>query len=216
MLGGRLKSKDNIISVLAILVIPALMLSNVAISASENIADRDRLLPDPPTAQNKSQMSNGALGTLGVQAEMLKLPLSFIENKGQVSDDTKFMVKTSHETVYFEPSEVQFVLNSKNNTSIVRMSFEGAKASQLLGENRLSGIANFFIGNNSSKWVTDIPTYSSVKYESLYPGVDLVFKGTEGNLKHELVLKPGVDPDKIILAFSGQDSLSIDKNGSID
>jgi uncharacterized repeat protein (TIGR01451 family) len=216
MLGERHKSKKNIISVvLAILVIPALMLSNVAISVSENLADHDRLLPDPPTAQNKSQMSNGTLSALGVQAEVLKLPLSFIENKGQVSDDAKFMVKMSHETVYFEPSEVQFVLNSKNNTSIVRMSFEGARASQLLGENRLSGIANFFIGNNSSKWVTDIPTYSSVKYESLYPGVDLVFKGTEGNLKHEFVLKPGADPDKIILAFNGQDSLSIDKNGSI-
>jgi len=25
-----------------------------------------------------------------------------------------------------------------------------------------------------------------VKYGSLYPGVDLVFKGTEDNLKHEL------------------------------
>ncbi len=164
---------------------------------------------------NNTQINTSAIDNESVRAEMLNLPLSFIENRGQTSNDVKFMVKTSSETIYFAPSNVLFALSSKNNASIVRMSFEGANPGQLAGEGLLPGTANFFIGNNSSKWITDIPTYGSVKYESLYPGVDLVFKGTEGNLKHVLLLKPGVDPTKIVLAYSGQDSLNLDKNGSI-
>ena len=42
------------------------------------------------------------------RTEMLKLPLSFIENRGQVSDDVEFMIKTSQATIYFTPSKVLF------------------------------------------------------------------------------------------------------------
>ena len=166
---------------------------------------------EPNSTLNNAPAIDGEL----FRAEMLKLPLSFIENRGQASDDAKFMVKTSHETIYFTPSGVLFALSSENNTSIVGMSFENAGPNRLSGEEVLPGTANFFIGNNSSQWITDISTYSSIKYESLYPGIDLIFKGTDGNLKHELLLKPGADPAKIVLTYSGQDSLSLDKNGSI-
>lgn len=164
---------------------------------------------------NNSLVNSSITNNESVRAEMLKLPLSFIENQGQFSSDVKFMVKTSLETIYFTPSDVLFALSSKNDTSIIRMSFVGAGPRKLVGEGLLPGTANFFIGSNSSKWITDISTYDSVKYESLYPGVDLVFKGTEGNLKHELLLRPGADPDEIILAYNGQDNLSLDKDGSI-
>ena len=166
---------------------------------------------EPNSTLNNAPAIDGEL----FRAEMLKLPLSFIENRGQASDDAKFMVKTSHEAIYFTPSGVLFALSSENNTSIVGMSFENAGPNRLSGEDVLPGTANFFIGNNSSQWITDISTYSSIKYESLYPGIDLIFKGTDGNLKHELLLKPGADPAKIVLTYSGQDSLSLDKNGSI-
>lgn len=146
---------------------------------------------------------------------MLKLQLSFIENPGQVSDDVKFMIKTTQATVYFTPSKVLFPLASISNTSAVRISFEGSKPSHLGGEGLLPGIANFFIGNDSSKWIAGAHTYGSVRYESLYPGIDLVFRGTESSLKHEFVLDPGADLADIILAYDGQDNLSLEKDGSI-
>jgi len=166
------------------------------------------------SSQNIS-LSPSAINNESVQASMLKLPLSFIENRGQSSSDVKFMIKTSSQIVFFAPSEVVFALSGGNNSSIVHMGFEGSKPCQIIGEDQLPGTANFFIGNDSSKWVTEIPTYSAIRYEDLYPGIDLAFKGTEGNLKHELLLKPGADPAKIVMVYSGHDDLSIDKNGSI-
>lgn len=167
------------------------------------------------TESNNIQVNSSAISNESIQAAMLKLPLSFIENRGQVSDETKFMIKTSQTTVYFTPSEILFALALKNNTSIVRMSFEGAEPRQLVGKEPLPGKANFFIGNNSSNWVTDIPTYNSLSYENLYPGIDLVFNGTEGNLKSEFVVSPGADPGKIIFVYANQDNLSLDYSGSL-
>ena len=47
----------------------------------------------------------------------MNLPLNFIENKGQVSQEVKYMTKTPKETVYFSLSGAKFVISSGNNSS---------------------------------------------------------------------------------------------------
>ena len=150
-----------------------------------------------------------------IRATMLKLPLSFIENRGQSPEEVEFVVKTSGQTVFFTPSEVVFSLSGGDNSSVVRLAFEGSEPVAIAGEDPLSGKANFFIGNDSAGWETDIPTYGAIRYKDLYPGVDLVFKGREGYLKHELVVSPGADPAQIVMTYSGQDNLSLMEDGSV-
>jgi len=172
--------------------------------------------PQNNSVKDYAQINNNSIiNNEAIQATMLKLPLSFIENKGQSSEDVKFMVKTAGQTVFFTPSEVVFALSSGNNSSVVHMAFEGSRPGEITGEQPLPGRANFFIGNDSSIWSTEVPTYGAIRYKDLYPGVDLVFKGTEAQLKHELVLSPGADPAQIVLTYSGQDNLSLEKDGSI-
>ena len=79
------------------------------------------------TELNGTRINSSTMDNESIRAAMLKLPLSFIENRGQVSDEAKYMVKTSQATIYFTPAEVLFALSSKNNSSLVRMSFEGAQ-----------------------------------------------------------------------------------------
>ena len=150
-----------------------------------------------------------------IDVAMLKLPLSFIENKGQSPEDVRFMVRIEGPTVFFTPSEVVFSLSLGNNSSAVHMAFENSSPGQIIGEEQLPGQANFFIGNDSTQWISDIPTFGAIRYKDLYPGVDLVFKGTEGYLKHELDLDPGADLSGIILTYSGQDNLSLAEDGSL-
>jgi len=150
-----------------------------------------------------------------IRATMLKLPISFIENRGQSPEEVEFVVKTSGQTVFFTPSEVLFSLSGGDNSSVVRLAFEGSEPAEIAGEDLLSGKANFFIGNDSAGWATDIPTYGAIRYKDLYPGVDLVFKGREGYLKHELVVSPGADPAQIVMTYSGQDNLSLMEDGSV-
>ncbi len=38
------------------------------------------------------------------------------------------------------------------------------------------------------------PTYGGVRYQQLYPGIDLSYDGTEGRLKGTFTVAPGVSP----------------------
>ena len=85
-----------------------------------------------------------------IDSAILKLPLSFIENRGQSPEDVRFMVQIEGPTVFFTPSEVVFSLFQGNNSSAVHMAFENSSPGQIIGEEQLPGQANFFIGNDLS------------------------------------------------------------------
>lgn len=178
-------------------------LSDSLISINESISKEAELI--------KSQ----AIDNESIEASMQNLPLSFIENHGQSSENVKFMVKTTGQTVFFTPSGVIFSLSSGNNSSTVHMIFNDSSPERIVGEQLLPGKANFLVGNDSSKWIVEIPTFRSIRYKELYPGVDLVFKSQGGDLKHEFILSPESDPSRIAMAYTGQESLSLTENESL-
>jgi hypothetical protein len=62
------------------------------------------------------------------------------------------------------------------------------------GLDELPGKSNYFIGNDPSKWRTNVPTYGKVEYRDVYPGVNLVYYGNPaaaGQLEHDFVVAPG-------------------------
>jgi len=68
------------------------------------------------------------------------------------------------------------------------------------GGDELPGKANYFIGNDPSKWRTNVPTYAQVRYRNLYPGVDLLYYGNQGGqLEYDFVVAPHADPAAITL-----------------
>jgi len=69
-----------------------------------------------------------------------------------------------------------------------------------MGADELPGKSNYFIGNDPQKWRTNVPTYAKVKYQGVYPGVDLVYYGNQGGqLEYDFVVAPGADPSAIAL-----------------
>ncbi|MDP9090617.1 MAG: hypothetical protein M3O26_18005 [Pseudomonadota bacterium] len=67
------------------------------------------------------------------------------------------------------------------------------------------------IGNDPTKWRTGIRTYGRVGYSDVYPGVDLVYYGTQGRLEYDFTVAPGASAAPIRLAFDGADQLTIDE-----
>ena len=87
--------------------------------------------------------------------------------------------------------------------------------SQAAGHDELPGKSNYFIGNDPAKWRTNISTYAKVKYEGVYPGVDLVYYGNQGQLEYDFVVAPGADPGLVTLAFEGARDVHIDARGEL-
>ena len=101
-------------------------------------------------------------------------------------------------------------------TSVLRMRFEGSNSTpEIAGTNPLPGKINYFIGNDPSKWHTDIPSYGAVRYKGVYPGVDAVFYGNQQHLEYDFVVAPGADPNAIALNIQGARKLAVNSRGDL-
>ena len=86
----------------------------------------------------------------------------------------------------------------------------------MTGLARLPGVSNYFIGRDRAKWQTGVPHFAKVGYEGVYPGIDLVFYGTnQRQLEYDFTVAPGADPGAIKLAIEGAKRLEITKSGDL-
>src|SRR5260370_37839707 len=83
-------------------------------------------------------------------------------------------------------------------------------AANVTGVDELAGTSNYFIGNDPAKWRTNVPTYAKVKYEGIYPGIDLVYYGHQRELEYDFVLQPGASPQAIRLGIAGAKQLRLE------
>ena len=86
---------------------------------------------------------------------------------------------------------------------VLRMKLRNANpAAKVTGADELAGTSNYFIGNDPAKWRTNVPTYAKVKYEGIYPGIDLVYYGNQRQLEYDFIVAPGADPRRIAVRRS--------------
>jgi hypothetical protein len=170
------------------------------------------------------------------------LPLSFESNQGQTDSQVKFLSRGSGYTLFLTGAETVLRLQNadsrmrkektantsapSNNpqstirnpqSSVVRMKLLGANPNpQAAGLNELRGKSNYFIGADPQKWRTDVPTYAKAKFAAVYPGVDVVYYGTQGRqLEYDFVVAPQADPKAIRLSFEGADKVEVDGQGDL-
>ena len=154
-------------------------------------------------------------------ARLRGLPVSFEENHGQVDSQVRYLAHAGHGTIYFTSTETVLALSShdsqkKPELSVLRLKWIGANPhAQMTAEHPLPGRINYLIGRDPSQWHTGIPTYDRVRYRGLFPGVDAVFYGKEGEIEYDLVLAPGVDPGKIFFIADGARSMKLAPNGDL-
>jgi hypothetical protein len=96
------------------------------------------------------------------------LPLSFEPNQGQADARVKFFARVSGYTLFVTGDEAVF---AGRDGSVERMKLIGAKRNMRMEPlDKQPGISNYFIGNDPSKWRTNIPNYGRVALREVYPG----------------------------------------------
>jgi hypothetical protein len=91
---------------------------------------------------------------------------------------------------------------------------DGRNIPRITGVEELPGKTNYFIGNDPQKWQKNVPAYAKVRYDDVYPGVDLLFYGKDGYLEHDFIVKSGADPAKIVFTVDGG-KVAVNKNGDL-
>jgi hypothetical protein len=176
---------------------------------------------DKPQTSAAAGVKRSALASARINGNYGNLPMSFEENRGQTDRSVKFVSQGQGYSMFLTPSEVVLSLQSAPPVSksgrhaSIRMAFSGAKAATVTGEDRQAATSSYFVGNDPAKWVTGAPNYSRVRYQGLYPGVDLVFYGNQRQLEYDLVVAPGADPRTVHLQFDGVDTMRVDGAGNL-
>jgi hypothetical protein len=166
-----------------------------------------------------------------------KLPLSFEANQGQTDGRVKFLSRGSGYSLFLTNDGAVFSLRGSNakttdksphslatrqpedlatTTSVLRMKLVKANPSaKIAGEDELPGKSNYFIGNDPKKWRSDVPTFGKVKYEGVYPGIDLVYYGNQRQLEYDFVVAPGADPRRVQFDVRGAKRITQDEQGDL-
>jgi hypothetical protein len=171
------------------------------------------LWPQGAKAGGEVPMRGEATSPSRVAALYAHLPLSFEINQGQADPRVKYLAHGQGYTLWLTADQAVLALRSSAELStsalpVIRLKLVGSDpAPSVWGEQPLPGRSNYFLGNDPKKWRTNIPIYAKVKYANVYPGVDLVYYGNQGQLEYDFVVQPGADPHSIQLAVSSDEQV---------
>jgi hypothetical protein len=148
---------------------------------------------------------------------MAKMPLSFEPNRGQTDPRVQFLSRGPGYNVFFTKDETVMTLkDTKTSNAVVRMRFVGGTNSASAHPlEALANTSNYLIGNDQSKWITDVKEYAKLRYENVYPGIDVVYQGDQQQLRYDFIVKPGASVTSIQLAFEGADKIAVTKDGDL-
>ena len=176
-----------------------------------------------PAAKSQSKTANHA----AVVQQYVKLPLSFEPNLGQANGDAKFLARgdgyslflTSNEAVLamagHSTKSAQPAAKPAKSTGVLRMELLGSNpAPNFSAQDELPGKSNYFIGDQEN-WRSNVPNYAKVAEKNVYPGIDLVYYGTQRQLEYDFKVAPGADPKAIQISFEGARKLRVDAAGNL-
>ena len=158
---------------------------------------------------------------------------TFVPNPGIADAAILFRTLGTADTLFFEQQQVVFHLPAPSEAhkwfsrlvgtspsdpekptppSSVRLQFVGANPNtQVVGQERLPGIVNYFLGDDPAKWQTSVPTFGSLAYQGLYPGIDLVYNRDPGALKGTFLVASGANPGVIRWRYEGVSQVELSK-----
>ncbi len=167
----------------------------------------------------------------------------FTENRGQVGNDyVRYYIQDrsvwiTDDGVWFELREELSINNQQSSVYspesrlmtddwrpttidykrvVLKQEFIGANQVRPIGRECLTWNNNYFYGNDSSKWCTNVPNYQEIIYENIYDKIDLRYYSSEKGLKYEFIVHPGGEPNDIRMKYEGAQELKIDTSGNLE
>src|SRR5580765_6725850 len=164
-------------------------------------------------------------------------PLYFEANRGQADNLIQFLARGRGYSFALAPTEATIALSPPDSSDrlqpagpravrprprraayaqLIHMHFAGATGpTRMVGVQELAGRVNYFLGNDPTQWHGGISTFAQVRYEQLYPGVDLLCYGNQQQLEYDFIVEPGASLNSVSLRFDGVDYLEIDRQGDL-
>ncbi len=244
MLSGELKRMKKPARAVVLLLAPAFASAVLLLSRSANRAGRET--PGGAFSGAASLRSGGesagraSESRVAAARALQNVPLSFIENRGQLDSRVAFSVQGRDTTLYFTSEGMTLALDEPNrgegaggrlerlsfgqsrrmprprSHQVVKLDFVGADPNpEILPGDPTPTLVSYFKGRPET-WKAGLATYASITYSNLWPGIDLVYSGAANRLKYSFLVKPGADPAQIRLAYRGVSAVKVNGAGQLE
>ncbi|MCP5108009.1 MAG: hypothetical protein GY950_31760, partial [bacterium] len=166
-----------------------------------------------------------------------EFPLHFIANKGQVNEKAAYYARAAGYTLWLtkegfvfdsvkkteikkklphSPHSPHSTHSPKTTRDVSRLIFVGAGKNPVLIPLEEAALkVNYFIGNDGSKWHTNVPTSMAVLYKGLYKNIDLKVYGIEKQIEYDWIVNPGGNPGDIRFQYKNVKGTRIDEKGNL-
>lgn len=199
--------------------------------------------PGAVSPQEGLQSASPASGKNIVATRALeRMPLYFIENRGQLDPHVAYYVQGRDTALYFTAEGMTLALTDQKHRGnglrgglerasftrdglptteagsrwVVKLDFVGANPNpKVAARDRMPALVSYFKGP-PEKWKAGLSTYRSIVYSDLWPGIDLIYSGTVNRLKHTFLVKPGADPAQVKLAYRGVSGVRVSEAGQLE
>ncbi len=160
--------------------------------------------------------------------------LEFVQNKGQWQGDFQYKSITGTGDLFLHRDGITYLLAEqgawdkidaykhghskiapKINCHAYKMTFENCLPATFSESKIQNHYYNYFLGNDTAKWKSNIHPALAIDYEEIYKGVNLHLSSEGPNLKYDFIVAPNADPSQIKLKFDGVDKIKINKEGSL-
>ncbi|HVZ33040.1 MAG TPA: SBBP repeat-containing protein, partial [Polyangiaceae bacterium] len=181
-----------------------------------------------------------------VREQMLALPLRFERNEGQFDHEVRYLARAegltltlgdhgptmylqtdlasaadqSDEDEEEEPGRPRGLREARPANSEVRAVkmriANAAPRPKIVAGDELETKTNYYLGNDKSKWRSNVANYGRVTYRNVLPGIDVVYHGDGRKFEYDFVVNPGASPDVIAIDFEGADEIERNQAGELE
>ena len=139
----------------------------------------------------------------------------FEANGGQSDPAVRFLQRGSRYALFLTAEGAVLKWNDAV-PSVLRMKFVSANPTpRTSGQDALPARNSFFIGSDAGRWVKDVPVFAKVRYERLYPGIDLLFYNGSQGIEYDFEIAPYARPDQIRIRFDEAARAGMDPEGNL-
>ena len=221
--GFRLRGKgiSSTVKIISLSLLAVLILNMPAIHRSNELSDESPIVGGVPHTE---------LAALSSPAGY------FIENRGQVADGIRYY-SAGNPAIAFREDGIMYLLSDVRSDEIRKtgaqdiaitpdrqagdqsttmshaylIRFRGANPTSPTAMERRQSLSNYLLGNDPSRWRTNVPEFGKVVYPNLYDGIDLTYSSGADGIKYEFAVRPGIDPAAIEIEVDGLESLLLDE-----
>jgi hypothetical protein len=162
-----------------------------------------------------SQPSEGQSPSEQAASLKARVPLLFEQNVGQTSSQVRYLARSGRYQIYLTQNTVVLKVAGKERDAVLRTTLRNANESApIAGVDEQAGKTNYLLGSGSN-WKTGVANFAAVKYEGVYPGIDLKYYSRDRQLEYDYDVAPQADPSMIALTIEGADKITTDENGSL-